>query len=131
MPEPNAEAIAAKYGGAIAAPDAQAIAKKYGGALAAADTTATPKWSEPGGDVLLDNVRAIAALPGRLLSFAKAHPVETGATLGAAAAVPFTGGGSLAALGPLVPIAAAGLGGAGGAGLGMIAGGMTGADVPS
>jgi len=44
------------------------------------------------------------------------HPIETGALIGGAAAVPLTGG-----LSALPAIAAAGLGGAGGAGLGMIA----------
>lgn len=68
---------------------------------------------------------------GRMLSGAKdtavSHPIETGALIGGAAAVPLTGGASL------VPaLAAAGLGGAGGAGLGMIDAAATGAEpVPS
>ena len=72
-----------------------------------------PKWYEPGGDVILDNVRPLASLPGKAWRFASEHPVETGAMAGGIAAVPLTGGASIPAA-----AAAAGLGGAG---LGLIA----------
>ena len=84
----------------------------------ASDTPAPkpePKWYEPGGDVILDNIRSVAAIPGRVARFVSAHPVESGATAGAVAAIPLTGGTSI-----LPMMGAAFLGGAGGAGGGLV-----------
>jgi hypothetical protein len=75
-----------------------------------------PKWYEPGGDTILDNIRSLATLPGKAWQFVSQHPVESAAMAGGIAAVPLTGAASLPAA-----AAAAGLGGAGGAGLGLIA----------
>jgi hypothetical protein len=83
-----------------------------GNPLPAAPRGPQPKWSEPGGDVVLDNIRGMAALPGKAWNYVKGHPVESAAMAGGLLAVPLTGGASL-----LPAAAAAGLGGAGGAGL--------------
>lgn len=92
-----------------------------------AQSTPEPKWYEPGGDTVLDNVRSVAALPGKALDYVRGHPAQAGAMAGGIAAVPLTGGASM-----LPAMAAAGLGGAGGAGLGMIAGAAAGSpNIPS
>lgn len=123
-----AAAVRAKYPGAYddlsdAELEKQVLAKHPEYADLA---TPTPKWYEPGGDVILDNVRSLASLPAKAWRFASAHPVETGAMAGGIAAVPLTGGASLPAA-----VAAAGLGGAGGAATGMLVKAVRGdADTP-
>lgn len=118
---------------------------------AAIQSLDAPKAASPSVDAALDAApsargavaQAIGALAapigglktlrmvGRMLKggaeTAASHPIETGALIGGAAAVPLTGGASLPAA-----LAASGLGGAGGAGLGLIGAAATGAEsVPS